>query len=79
MTPPCTTPNTLQGWRNRAGLSQQSLAKRLGWGQGKVNALERRDVRAMRVGELEDYLRCLGLELSVEIVEPERQPCGARA
>ena len=79
MTPPCTTPNTLQGWRNRAGLRQGELANRLRWSQSKVSKLEAMRIPDMRIGDVESYLRALGLELSVEIVEPERQPCGARA
>lgn len=77
MTPTC-TPNALRTLRDRANLSQESLAKRLGWSQKKVSAIEGRLLRQMKLGDIEDYVRCLGLEFHFAITEPERMACGGR-
>lgn len=77
MTPTC-TPNPLRMLRERANLSQKTLAERLGWSQSKVSTFEVRRVREMKMADLEDFCRGLGLDLNVSIDEPDRMPCGAK-
>jgi transcriptional regulator with XRE-family HTH domain len=77
MTPTC-TPNGLRDLRLRANLSQESLAKRLGWSQSRVGRIEGILVRELKLGDADDYCRALGLEFHFAIAEPERMPCGAK-
>lgn len=70
--------NPLKTLRDRANLSQESMAKRVGWSQTKVSKFEGRLLRDLSLGDVEDYCRALGLEFDFSINEPERLPCGAK-
>lgn len=48
--------------RNSMGLSQKDIAERIGCTQSKVSKLEAGTDADLRVGDLESYLSCLGLE-----------------
>ncbi len=57
--------------RRRAGMTQDSLALRAGIRAGNVSRLERRELGSCQVRTLQKIATALGLELVIQMREPE--------
>ena len=60
---------TLFVWRTRKNLTQTEVAKRVGCKQAKISKLEHAEIQNMRMKDVLDYLRALGLSMSVQVHE----------
>jgi predicted XRE-type DNA-binding protein len=60
---------TLFVWRNRKDLTQTEVAGRVGCKQAKISKLEHAEIQDMRMKDVLDYLKALGLSMSMQIHE----------
>lgn len=51
--------------RAQKEMSQTQASRKLGWSQGRVSKLEKKEDRAVSVGDLLDYSEMLGMQLSI--------------
>lgn len=68
----------LRELRQKAGLTQAELARRIGVGQRRVSKIEHGDLESIRIGTLRRYLEALGRGMSIEYILGDRRVQVAR-
>jgi len=51
--------------RHHLSLTQNELAEKLGWSQSKVSRFEDGDSRSIKLGDLRQYAKALGMEVEI--------------
>lgn len=67
--------NALLDARHAAGLTQRELAKASGLSAAKICRMESDDDRALRVGDVQTYLKGLGATLEIRLRRPRCSKC----
>jgi transcriptional regulator with XRE-family HTH domain len=60
--------------RKRRGLSQETVARRMGVSQARVSEIETGDVEKMAVGTLVPYFNALGVRVQLTVDLPATRP-----